>query len=30
MRNISRDYIMLGIVEPYYILKESLKKSLDK
>ena len=30
MANIEKDYIMLGIAEPYYTLKKSFKNLLDK
>jgi len=30
MTNTDKDYIMLGIAEPYYIFKENLKKLLNK
>lgn len=30
MSNIDKDYIMLGIAEPYYSFRKSLKNLLDK
>lgn len=30
MANIEKDYIMLGIAEPYYTFKKSFKNLLEK